>query len=230
MGERYAGAYLRFEQCNSCRRQKTSRCPPTVNSTWQGLRSRCDHACGPKLVSFFPGIDSFHSGACGVLGPDSLQRFEPKHQAAAVAFAADLSDQAAEFPDPVSTDSGRSATVQGGTLREGFWGANTTGGSHLRIPGHDNIGGGGQAGFVPPRPGPAAPARSSTRVMTSWFPAPGSGSPCCSLRVIGGSCAGTELSMDFSEVTIGREQDMNTFALPDPGISSHTRHCAGTPV
>ena len=27
--------------------------------------------------------------------------------------------------------------------------------------------------------------------------------------------------MDFSEVTIGREQDMNTFALPDPGISSH---------
>jgi hypothetical protein len=145
----------------------------------------------------------------------------PKHQAAAVAFAADLSDQAAEFPDPVSTDSGRSATVQGGTLREGFWGANTTGGSHLRIPGHDNIGGGGQAGFVPPRPGPAAPARSSTRVMTSWFPAPGSGSPCCSLHVIGGSCAGAEFSMDFSEVTIGREQDMNTFALPDPGISSH---------
>ncbi len=123
----------------------------------------------------------------------------PKHQAAAAVSAADLSDQAAEFPDPVSTDSGRSDNVQGGTLREGFWGSSTTGGSHLRIPGHDNFGGRGQAGFVPPRPGSPAPARSSTRVMTSWFPAPGSGSPCCSLRVIGGSCAGTEFSMDFSE-------------------------------
>jgi pSer/pThr/pTyr-binding forkhead associated (FHA) protein len=27
--------------------------------------------------------------------------------------------------------------------------------------------------------------------------------------------------MNFPEVSIGREQSMNTFALPDPGISSH---------
>ncbi len=144
----------------------------------------------------------------------------PKHQAAVVASAPDLSDQAAEAPDPASIDSGQSAPVHGKTLREGYWGAQTIGWP-IESSGEDRSGRGFRAGLASPRPGSPAPARSSTRVMTSWFPAPGSGSPCCSLRVIGGSCAGTEFSMDFSEVTIGREQDMNTFALPDPGISSH---------
>jgi len=177
---------------------------------------------GRSWFHFSPGLILFIVALAAFSALILSRGSRPKRQTAAAFSAAGFPDQAAEAPDPANADSGQSAPGHGETLREGFWGAKTIGGSHLRIPGDGKSGEGGQGtGFAFPRPGSPVSARSSTRVMTSWFPAPGSGSPCCSLRVIGGSWTGTEFSMDFSEVSIGREQAINTFALPDPGVSSH---------
>jgi hypothetical protein len=125
--------------------------------------------------------------------------------------AAAASSQPLKTPDAAPAQADRPGFGDR-TLREGFAG-------RMNMP-ESGVGAGGASGFQQ-RPAQQPQGRSSTRVLSSVFPEPSGSNPCCSLRVVNGAWAGTAFPMNFPEVSIGREQSMNTFALPDPGISSH---------
>lgn len=114
---------------------------------------------------------------------------------------------------------------RGKTLKEGFLNTPGTSSSSTRMEFPSNPHDTGTANrfgkSVHSISGPAQHSRSATRVISSWLPAPAPGAPCCCLRILGGASAGRTFAMEFPEATIGREQDANTFAVPDPGISSH---------
>jgi hypothetical protein len=61
-------------------------------------------------------------------------------------------------------------------------------------------------------------ARNVTRILSN-FPSPSAESPCCALRVTAGPGTGQVFSMRNPQLSIGRDQEVNTFSLQDPGIS-----------
>ena len=174
----------------------------------------------PKLFSVSPGLTVF---VVALLGFTALVIFnagsKPKRRTNLSSRAVETSGSVTEEANTMPFTREAGGMGRGVTLREDNFGE----GTRLKIPTPDRITNQGGASAFLEKPGFATqPERKQTRVLSSDFPEPRPGFPCCELRLIEGpSVAGrNQWPVLEKEVTIGRDPEMNNIALPeDPGIS-----------